>query len=209
MLGDIAGTTDGVLDTIHSLRDAVQADLVSLIYEVDDSSWCGWGQTQETANADTTDHRAFTVVQRSCAGNNLSFAHEVGHNMGGRHDRANAGASTLGYNFGHIQPVPAAVNPWRSVMSYNSPCSATAATGSCPRVPWFSNPNVTRLGDVTGVPTTDIDPEHNVMVFAQNDGEVSKYRCLRSGGPANVWMKDRWEDQGGEPDPATAGKAMW
>ncbi len=78
LLGDIAGTTDGVLDTIHSLRDSVRADLVSLIYEVDDGSWCGWGQIQETANADTTDHRAFTVVQRSCAGNNLSFAHEVG-----------------------------------------------------------------------------------------------------------------------------------
>lgn len=211
LLGDFADTSDGLLDTIHGLRDSVKADLVSLIYEVDDGSWCGWGQTQETANADTTDHRAFTVVQRSCAGSNLSYAHEVGHNMGASHDRANAGASSLTYNFGHIQPVPslATTNPWRSVMSYNSPCNTSAATGSCPRVPWFSNPTVTRLGDVTGVALTDTNPEHNVMVFALNDEPVSRYRCLRSDPAANVWMKDRWEDEGNEPEPATAGKAMW
>ena len=211
LLGDLADTSDGVLDTVHGLRDSVQADLVSLIYEVDDGGWCGWGQTQETANADTTDHRAFSVVKRSCAGINLSFAHEIGHNMGALHDRDNAGTSTLDYNYGHIQPTPsmAGVDPWRSVMSYGSPCSDTASTGSCPRVPWYSNPDVTRLGDLTGVPITDTDPEHNVMVFAQNDGQVSRYRCLRNGTAANVWMKDRWEDEGGEPDPATAGKAMW
>lgn len=212
LLGDFAGTSDGVLDTIHGLRDSAQADLVSLIYEVDDSSWCGWGQTQETANADTTDHRAFTVVKRSCTGTTLSYAHEVGHNMGALHDRANATAGVHTYNFGHIQPVPslATTNPWRSVMSYNGPCKDSSATGSCPRVPWFSNPNVTRLGDVTGVPLTSTDPEHNVMVHALNDGEVSRYRCLRdSTTGANVWMKDRWEDEGNEPDPATVGKAMW
>lgn len=211
LLADLSSTTDGILDTIHGVRDAVQADLVSLIYEVDDSSWCGWGDLQETANADTTDHRAFSVVQRSCAGSNLSFAHEIGHNLGAQHDRANAVTSTLGYNFGHIQPAPTntGINPWRTVMSYSSPCSGSASTGSCTRVPWFSNPTVSRLGDVTGVALTATNPEHNVNAFAQNDGQVSLYRCLKGGTAVNVWMKDRWEDEGGEPEPATAGKAMW
>lgn len=211
LLGELADTSDGILDSVHGLRDGVKADLVSLIYEVDDGGWCGWGHKQETANADTTDHRAFTVVKRSCTGTNLSFAHEIGHNMGAGHDRANASAGTLNFNFGHIQPVPdlATTDPWRSVMSYNSPCKDSSATGSCPRVPWFSNPNVTRLGDVTGVPITEPEPEHNVMVLAQNDGEVSRYRCLREGADPNVWMKDRWEDEGGEPDANTAGKSMW
>ena len=26
---------------------------------------------------------------------------------------------------------------------------------------------------------------------------------------SNVWMKDTWTDTGKEPDPATAGEAMW
>lgn len=211
LLGDLRGTSDGVLDTIHGLRDAVRADLVSLFYEVDDSSWCGWGNTVENANADTTDDRGFTVVQRSCAGGYLSFAHEVGHNLGARHDRDNAGASSLGFNFGHIEPEPtSALSPWRTVMSYPDPCGDVSATGFCQRVPWFSNPGVSRSGDATGVPLSDPEPEHNVNAFAQNDAHVSRYRCLRRAvDDPYVWMKDRWNDEGGEPDPATAGQRMW
>jgi len=211
LLGDLSGTSDGTLDTIHALRDSARADLVSLIYETDDSTWCGWGQMQETANANTTDHRAFSVVQRSCAGGYLSFAHELGHNLGADHDRANA-SNTLDYNVGHIQPVPSTtgVAPWRTVMAYPNPCGGSAAGGSCDRVPWFSNPAVSRSGDATGVALTATDPEHNVNVFTNNDAEVARYRCLRTtSATADVWMKDRWEDTGGEPDTATAGKPMW
>lgn len=211
LLGDLQNTADGVLDTVHGTRDSVKADLVSLIYEVDDSTWCGWGNTVENANADTTDHRAFSVVKRSCASSNLSFPHEVGHNLGALHDRDNAGASSLGYNFGHIEPDPtSALSPWRTVMSYSDPCGDQSDTGFCQRVAWFSNPDVDRSGDATGVPLADDEPEHNVNAFAQNDGHVTRYRCLRKDiDTADVWMKDRWEDTGGEPDPATAGKAMW
>jgi hypothetical protein len=76
-------------------------------------------------------------------------------------------------------------------------------------VPWFSNPDVNRFGDATGVALTESKPEHNVEVFALNDSAVSRYRCLHSGAAANVWMKDRWEDTGDEPDANTVGKAMW
>jgi metallopeptidase family M12-like protein len=210
LLGDLAGTDDGVLDSIHGLRDAVQADLVSLMYETDDPAWCGWGQFQETANTDTTDHRAFTVVKRTCAGGYLSLAHEVGHNMGARHDRANTDTGAYNYNFGHIQPTPSddAVTPWRTVMSYPKPCGDTAGV-SCNRVPWFSNPGVSISADATGVALAEAEPEFNVNILALNDAAVSRYRCLRHEVAANVWMKDRWEDEGGEPDPATVGKAMW
>jgi hypothetical protein len=211
LLGDLQGTADGVLDTVHGTRDSVKADLVSLFYEVDDSTWCGWGHTVENANADTTDHRAFTVVKRSCASGNLSFPHEVGHNLGAQHDRDTADPSTLGYNFGHTQPAPtSALAPWRTVMSYSNPCGTESATGFCSRVAWFSNPDVSRSGDPTGVALTEAEPEHNVNAFALNDSHVARYRCLQQDiAGADVWMKDRWEDTGDEPDPATAGMAMW
>lgn len=213
LLTKLAGTSDGVLDSIHSLRDGVQADLVSLFYETDDSTWCGWGNTVQAANADTTDDSAFSVIQRSCSGSYLSFAHELGHNLGAMHNRADSGASIYDYNFGHIQLASstAGVDPWRTVMSYNTPCTGGATPDDyCTRIPWFSNPNVSYAGDATGVALTAAQPEHNVNVMALNDGQVSKYRCLKTtSSTANVWMKDRWEDEGGEPDPATAGKAMW
>jgi hypothetical protein len=95
-------------------------------------------------------------------------------------------------------------------MSYSDPCGDESDTVFCQRVAWFSNPDVDRSGDPTGVPLTDDEPEHNVNAFAQNDGHVTRYRCLRKDiDAADVWMKDRWEDTGGEPDPATAGQPMW
>jgi len=211
LLGQLRSPDDMILDTIHAYRDAARADLVSLIYEVDDSTWCGWGYTTDTADADSTDDNGFSVVQRSCAAANLSFAHETGHNIGARHNRySNSGTSDHDYNFGHVQQTPstASVTPWRTVMSYNTICDDNGSF--CQRVPWFSNPNVSRSGDATGAPLTAANPEHNVNVFALNDGQVSRYRCAQTVEMvADVWMKDGWEDTGGEPDAAMADKPMW
>lgn len=211
LLDQLEDTSDGVLDPVHGLRDTHKADLVSLVTADGD---CGWGNTVEVANADTTDHRAFSVLNRLCLTANISLAHETGHNLGALHDRANAAnPSTLTppYNHGHIQPVPSgAADPWRTVLSYNDPCATDAGVAVCQRVTQYSNPDVDFDGDPTGVALTETDPEHNVMVFADNDQDVAKYRCGDTGdAAANVWGKDRWEDTGLEPDPATAGKSMW
>lgn len=206
LLGLLHGTSDGTLDTVHGLRDSVKADLVSLFYEVDDGNWCGWGNTREVADADTTDEGAFTVVQRSCAGGYLSYAHEVGHNMGALHDVGNVSGPVLSYNRAHLQPFPSSSSedPWRTVMGYNGDCEDDAGE-YCVRLAYFSNPDVSYAGDDTGV----VDAEDNVRVFEANDQEVSKYRCARSDGGPNVWMKDAWPDTGLEPDPATAGMPMY
>lgn len=212
LFGALANTNDGVLDEVRSLRDAVHADLVSLIYERDATlpePVCGQGHFVQQAD-DDTDDRAFSVVRRSCAGSNLTLAHETGHNLGADHDRDSAHTSGLSFNFGHIQPVPTnpSIHPWRTVMSYDDTCRLASATNSCQRVPYFSNPNVSYAGDPTGVPLTSAAPEHNVEVLARNGAAVSRYRCLRnSGAAANVWMKDRWEDQGAEP--GLVGVPMW
>jgi hypothetical protein len=84
---------------------------------------------------------------------------------------------------------------------------------SCGRITQYSNPGVdfpSTNGDPTGIPLTNSDPEHNVMMFGVNDAAIAKYRCQRRDEEvANVWGKDTWADTGLEPDPATAGDPMW
>lgn len=123
--------------SIATLRNAHNADLVSEISEV--SGVCGIGYLMGAATGNQ--NNAFTVTARSCAVGNLSFAHELGHNMGSQHNPENGSGPTFPYGFGHY------VNgSYRTVMSYVDPC-----TSGCTRVAYFSNPNVIFNGAATGI----------------------------------------------------------
>jgi hypothetical protein len=142
-LSRLASTNDTYMENIHALRDQYNADLVSLIIKRTTTS-CGIGRVG-TPPRDTA---SFSVVDRTCTASNLSFAHELGHNMGLMHDRANAGTSTglTPYAFGYQDPG----GEFRTIMAYADGCG-----GFCPRVARFSNPDLTYLGKTTGVPTSD------------------------------------------------------
>ena len=118
---------DGYMDEIPGLRDAYGADLVSLF--VENGQYCGIGWLGPNAGS------GFTVVNRGCAGGNLSFAHEVGHNIGARHDPY-VDSSNNPYPYGHGYAYPA--GSWRTVMAYNNACAAAGT--SCTRIAYFSNP---------------------------------------------------------------------
>jgi len=121
--------------TIASLRDQHKADLVALISNSSDNCGIGYLSAGNAAFG-------FTVTARNCAVGNLSFAHELGHNMGSHHNPENGGAgSAYPFSFGHY------VNGvFRTVMSYTNPCP-----NGCPRRPYFSNPAVLFNGFPTGI----------------------------------------------------------
>lgn len=208
LLSNLQSTNDMVMDAIHGLRDTHKADLVSLVAERA-TGGCGLGYFLEDPTAGSAPY-GFNVVRRDCAGGNLSFAHEFGHNLGADHDRANAntGTHTWNFNYGHIQPVPAMGAPWRTVMSYLNPCGSQAGA-SCVRLPVFSNPGIVVQGDAAGAALSDAEPEHNVEAFSRTDNIVSQFRCRTSQAAAKAWMKDTWADTSLEPDPATTAQAMW
>lgn len=124
--------------SVGAMRDTSKADLVSLIVSSNSSrSLCGLAFITAPANF------AFSVVNFGCAIDNLTFAHELGHNMGCNHNPENGGSGqAFPFSFGHFQP-----NNYRTVLATaapNNPC------GNCNRVPQFSNPNINFRGLPTG-----------------------------------------------------------
>ncbi len=128
-LSRLRNTGDGFLDEVLPLRDAYRADVVTLLTTETDA--CGIGYLMGPTIPASFEVNAYNVVYWNCANANLSLAHEIGHNMGLHHDRANAGVNpqpSFPYAFGYSVPGLA-----RDVMAYD--CSP-----SCPRRPIFSTP---------------------------------------------------------------------
>jgi peptidyl-Asp metalloendopeptidase len=139
-LGRLTNPSDGFMDNVHALRNAHGADLVSLI--VEGSSLCGMAWLM-TAQSIAFEAFAFSVVARICATGNYTFGHELGHNMGLQHDRADAPADgVFPFSHGYVD-IP---HNFRDIMGTQTSCV------SCVRIQNFSNPNVTFNGFPTGVP---------------------------------------------------------
>ena len=146
---------DGFMEEIPELRNQKKADVVILV--VDDAKGCGLA-TRVAAEAE----EAFAVVHHECAANSYSLAHELGHLLGARHDRM-LDKSTTPFVFGHgfIDPQ----QQWRTMMSYKAGCNG------CPRLPYWSTPNVKMNGKSIGDELHD-----NARVIREQAGRVAGFR---------------------------------
>jgi peptidyl-Asp metalloendopeptidase len=143
-----AGSPYGAMDNVHALRDNTYADLVSLIVATGDYCGIAW----QMSNVDNGfAGYAFSVVNDACVTSNLSFPHELGHNMGARHDwYVDSQTTPYTYSHGHIKFDPLNPTPrWRTIMSYDNYCNASGV--SCNRIPYWSNPGLTYSGFPLGV----------------------------------------------------------
>lgn len=123
---------------IQALRNTHNADLVAMIGEIQGA--CGIGYLMGAVSTGSQNN-GFTFTGRTCAVGNLSFAHELGHNMGSTHNPENGSSASFPYGYGHY------VNgSYRTVMSYADPC-----TQGCTRRPYFSNPSISFNGFATGI----------------------------------------------------------
>ena len=145
--------TDGYMDGVHALRDAHDADQVTLITTGTASCGIAYVMTTLSTNFESS---AFSVVARTCATGYYSFSHEIGHNQGSMHDRANAGGQGV-YPYGYGFQAPS--NNFRTIMAYNCP-------SGCPRVQHFSNPSVNYNGEPTGI-------DHNTDPANSADNHLS------------------------------------
>jgi hypothetical protein len=145
---------DGYMEEIHPLRDKYRADVAILI--VDDPKGCGLA-TRVFAEAS----EAFAVVHHECAASTYTVAHEIGHIIGARHDlNLDKNMNPFPYGHGFVNGTK-----WRDIMSYKESC------GGCPRLPVWSNPNISVQGVVAG--TADLD---NARVIAEQAARVAAFR---------------------------------
>lgn len=127
--------------TANQRRDALGADLVSLIINTPASGACG------VSRIGPNPAFPFSLVAEPCI-SNYSFAHEIGHGLGGGHAPEDPGAvgwRSYSFGFKSTSPLPA----FSTVMAY--PCDGL----SCPRVLHFSNPNAFYQSRLTGTLTQD------------------------------------------------------
>jgi hypothetical protein len=141
-LDRLTGKVDGSMDNVHALRDAYSADLVSLMIE--GTQYCGIAWLMSSVSV-SFESDGFSVVAQSCATGYYSFAHELGHNMGSRHDTY-VDPNNTPYPYSHGFTYPAA--NWRTIMAYNNACTAVGA--NCSRLQYWSNPSVTYGGVAMG-----------------------------------------------------------
>ena len=154
-LGRLRDPRDGHMDDVHDIRDAYAADIVILIYERPPASGsCGAAFLMLSVGQRHNTY-AFGIVGVDCGAR--TFAHELGHVMGLRHDRFVTPEEELPYPYsaGYVnQRAFDAGAPessrWRTIMAYDNQCGH--AGFGCQRLLRFSNPDQSFRGDRLGVP---------------------------------------------------------
>lgn len=123
---------DGYMDDLHAERALTQANIVVVL--LNSTTYCGLAPLYASAQY------AFTAVSRTCATGNYTFAHEIGHLLGATHDPENGTNNKYAYGYGYKRP-----GMWRTIMAYD--CSTG---GRCPRLNFWSSPNLTYHGEPLG-----------------------------------------------------------
>ena len=206
--------SDGYMDHVHELRDLYGADLIHLI--------TGSGDVGGIAYSDEVgdDSHGFAVTLGYTS--SLVFAHELGHNMGLRHDRYQAlreseqnSTETEGFNYGYVnqgmfvEGAPESAN-WRTIMAYGTQCRDIVERW-CARLPYFSNPQKTYNGDPMGVPADHPSmgadgPADAVRAMNENRHVVANYRrsAASSAPRVGLTMSPYWLSEDGGVSTVTA-----
>ena len=191
----LGNPSDGHLDEVHPLRDAVGADLVHLIVagelgRIGELRICGIAFL----------NGAFSLTRHDCGGR--IFAHELGHNLGLRHDRYQDRDAGIGLTsnpaYGYVNQRALAESAershrWRTIMAYGTQCAHAHAL--CGRLLRFSNPRQRHAGDTLGVA---YEPGASDVA-----GPADAAAVLEATGPAVARWRDRPADA--NQPPAAAG----
>ena len=156
----------GIFAGVETVRKRYGADQVTLLrHFVDEGCGLAWVVTEDNADY------AYAVVHDGVRSDGYycseyTYVHEVGHNLGCAHDRSNASVSgRFDYSYGFQNPG----QEFRTVMAYS--CDG----GNCPRIAYFSNPDILYNGKPTGVVSTDPLAADNALTITQTRVGMAGY----------------------------------
>ena len=168
----VTGLADGWADEVHTVRDAVKADLVVLYSASGGPGVVSW---LLPSNAPIDGAPAFGFSAVNAAGG-FALAQGVGFNFG----CCSAFGDSTACNLGGFQPFSMA---WRFTAGGNNAAYRTvmASGGAGTQLPNFSNPSVFFLGVATGANGSDpATSAHNARTIGLTAYTVANYRCGNS-----------------------------
>lgn len=154
-------TSDGYMDSVHTLRNQYGADVVALLTgRTDTGGYAGMGYLMSSVSSGFAPW-AFSVTRQDQA-LFYTFVHEVGHNLGCHHDPTNAsGSAAYTYSYGHRFTDDGI--EYRTIMAY-SPGT---------RIGYFSNPSVNVGSTATGI----TDQRDNARTIRNTAATVAAFRA--------------------------------
>jgi len=153
-LENLTFMNDGKLDGVHDLRDTYGADFVSLFALSTSSGGIAWLLNDTSGRPD----RAFNVNRVQQTDFSYTTVHELGHNMGCGHSATQytqQGPGLYSYSSGwQWSAAGGGTIGYCSVMTYENfdgvGDGSQLSHYEYERVPYFSNPSISYLGNVTG-----------------------------------------------------------
>jgi len=167
-LYDLTDNT-GVFANVENLRTEHGADQVTLLRQfVDEGCGLAWLLKYDNAGlAYAVVHDGSKTDGSGYFCSDLTYVHEIGHNLGCAHDRLNSSNSgKYSYSYGYQEPE----KKFRTLMSYNCP-------GGCTQIEYFSNPDVTYMGDPTGIAYPNLNSADNARTINQTRLSMAGYRA--------------------------------
>ena len=195
-LRHLANPSDGFMDGVHARRDALGADLVSLLP--------GTGTVGGKAFLGGAFSLALLGLNPSFGALASTFAHEIGHNLGLSHDRYSVQRSIVDgalrtFSYGYVNNRAfdsAADDCWMTIMAYHDRCASADLESF--EVPYFATPD-RRYPDDHGAPLGV--PKSNDSEGA--DGPADAVLALNLSFPRVVAFRPGRTEDGGTPDTAT------
>lgn len=158
-------------------RQHYQADLVHYFGLNLDQVACGLAYLSAFPSGEAYADWALGATNSSCLGN-LTFAHEIGHNFGAKHDRHVQPDADQYFNYGYVDLVTSS----KTIMAYSDLCDENGKY--CDTLAYFSNPNVQYQQRPLGIAAGEPEAANNSQML--NFSALTLANYAGSGAPAGL-----------------------